>query len=163
MSIAACTKEKVLTGVIFQPMSGELFIAEHGKGAFLNNAPIHVSKETSLDEAFLATGFPYNIQDRPAECIDPLLSFLRRGLHIRRLGSAALDLAYVAAGRFDAFFEIELQPWDMAAGMLLVQEAGGVISSYEGKARLPLHSGSIVASNAHIHQNMLNSVQGIYT
>lgn len=162
VSIAACTKDKVLSGVIFQPMSEELFIAEEGKGAFLNNAPIRVSTESSLDQAFLATGFPYNLQERSSQCISPLISFLQKGVHIRRLGSAALDLAYVASGRFDAFFEIELQPWDLAAGMLLVQEAGGMVSDYEGNHLLPLHPSSLVASNAHIHKSMLNSTQGIF-
>ncbi len=160
ISIAACTQEEVLTGVVFQPMSGELFIAEKGKGAFLNGVPIRVSGETSLDQSLLATGFPYNIQEKLGDCINPLLSFLQKGLPIRRLGSAALDLAYVAAGRFDAFFEVELNPWDLAAGTLLVQEAGGTVSDYQGKALLPLYRSSLLASNSYIHEQMIHSIQG---
>ncbi len=160
VSIAACRGEEVLAGVVFQPMSEELFVAEKGKGAFLNGKQIHVSKQEDMEEAFLAVGFPYDLSKDPAKSIHPLLAFLNQGLPIRRLGSAALDLSYVASGRFDAFFEADLSPWDVAAGLLLVQEAGGKTSEYNGKKRSPLEKKSLLASNGFLHEQMLNTIQG---
>ena len=158
VSIAACKEDEVLSGVIFQPMTNELFIAEKGKGAFLNDIKIHVSKEVSLSDSFLAIELPYNIHEDQNSNINPLLYFLRHGISIRRLGSAALNLAYVASGRFDAFFEKDLYPWDVAAGMLLVEEAGGTISLYNGQKKSPTKRSTLLSSNTIIHNELLQLI-----
>lgn len=160
ISIAACLGDEVVLGVIFQPMTEELFVAEKGKGAFLNGEKLHVSSEKNINEAFLAVGFPYDLHKNPAKSIAPLLSFLEKGLPIRRLGSAALDLSYVAAGRFDGFFEVDLSPWDIAAGLLIVEEAGGRVSDYKGEKRSPLEKNTLLASNSFLHDEMLKHIQG---
>lgn len=162
VSIAACKGTEILTGVIFQPMTEELLVAEKGKGAFLNEAKITVSKEMHFEEAFLATGFPYNLQENPGQCINTTASFLHQGFPIRRLGSAALDLAYVAAGRFDAFWEIDLQPWDVAARMLLVLETEGTISKYDGTTRSPLERTNLLASNHLLYNSMIKAIKESY-
>ncbi|MDW8225590.1 MAG: inositol monophosphatase family protein [Bacteroidota bacterium] len=159
VSIAALSDGDILCGVIYQPLVGELFTAARGRGAWLNGERICVSRTARLEDAILVTGFPYNVADNPGNCMEHFLRFLRLGLPIRRLGSAALDLAYVAAGRFDGFWEVTLNPWDVAAGVLLVQEAGGQVSHYDGSTyRLEARS-SIVASNGWIHEQMLIVLQ----
>lgn len=158
VSIAAAIDNTVVCGVVYQPMSQELFFAEQGKGSFLNGKPLRVSETKKLDDAFVATGFPYTVADDPKGCIETFARMARRGLPIRRLGSAALDLAYLAAGRFDAYWEAILQPWDFAAGALLVKEAEGLITDYEGKALSPMISTSVAASNGHLHPELLKEV-----
>lgn len=155
VSIAALWEGELVCGVIYQPMLGELFTALRGEGAWLNGVRLRVSATAVLEDAILVTGFPYNVADNPGNCIEHFARFLRLGLPIRRLGSAALDLAYVAAGRFDGFWEVSLNPWDVAAGILMVQEAGGRVTHYDGAPhRLEVRS-SIVASNGWIHEQML--------
>lgn len=152
VSIAVESKGKILGGAIFQPITHELFAAESGKGAFLNGEAIHVSKNSKLTDSILATGFPYNLQENPFHCIDHFTDILRQAIPIRRLGSAAIDLAYTAAGRLDAFFEVGLSPWDCAAGKLIVEEAGGKVTGWDGK---PFHLRSktpILASNGKVHK-----------
>ncbi len=151
----------VLAGAIYQPMLEELFSAARGKGAFLNETPLHVSDTDSLDRSLLVTGFPYNVAENPNRCIDQFVAFLQKGLPIRRLGSAALDLAYVAAGRFDGFWEVELNPWDVAAGILIVEEAGGIVTTYEGEPHPVVQPNSLVASNGQIHAQMLEVIQRV--
>lgn len=163
VSIAVCKGSEILSGVVFQPITNELFVAEKNKGAYLNGNKISVSKETCFEEAFLATGFPYHLQDNPGLCINTLNHFLRQGFPIRRLGSAALDLAYTAAGRFDAFWEVDLHPWDVAAGMLLVQEAGGAVSKYDGSIRSPLERTNLLASNSLLHHSMIKTIKDSYS
>jgi myo-inositol-1(or 4)-monophosphatase len=155
VSIAVAKEEKVISGAVFQPMTQELFVAERGQGAFLNGTALSVSSDTSLDTALLATGFPYNADENPLHCIDHFALLQGQGIPIRRLGSAAIDLAYVAAGRFAAFWEVTLQPWDMAAGMLLVEEAGGRVTHYDGKKRSLFNDGTVLATNGHLHQQMI--------
>ena len=154
VSIGAAINGQVVSGVIYNPMLDELFTAYHGGGALLNGRPIGVSATTAVDDSILVTGFPYNVASNPRRCIDQLASLVGKGLPIRRLGSAALDLAYTAAGRFDGFWEVELQPWDMAAGTCLVREAGGVVTQYDG-ITMQLEASSIVATNGLIHQELL--------
>jgi myo-inositol-1(or 4)-monophosphatase len=108
----------------------------------------------------LVTGFPYNVQDNPERCIDQFSTVVRRGIPIRRLGSAALDLAYLAAGRFDGFWEVRLQPWDMAAGVLLVEEAGGMVTHYGGRSFVLAHD-SIVATNGHMHDELVHLLEDV--
>ena len=160
VSIAAVVENEVVCGVIYQPITGELFIGEKNKGSFLNGNPLKVSSVSSLEDSFLATGFPYNLDDNPLGCIEHLLSVLRKGLPVRRLGSAALDLSYLAAGRYDGYWEVSLQPWDMAAGKLIVEEAGGKITDYQGKALDVKKPSSVVASNVLLHDKILAMLKG---
>ena len=142
---------KVIGGVILQPMTQELFVAEVGKGAFMNGRKIHVSKAPVLKESILATGFPYNLAENPSDCIEHFVDILKAGIPIRRLGAAAIDLAYTAAGHFDGYFEIGLSPWDCAAGKLLLEEAGGLITTWEGKPFDIRSRNTIIATNGLIH------------
>jgi myo-inositol-1(or 4)-monophosphatase len=153
VSIAAVLHGSIQCGVIYNPLTQELFTAVHNGGAWLNGKQLHVSATSALSDAILVTGFPYNVAQNPLRCIDQFAAVVGKGLPVRRLGSAALDLAYTAAGRFDAFWESILQPWDMAAGVLLVQEAGGHVTQYFN-APFELTTGSIIASNGHIHQEL---------
>ena len=134
-------------------MTGELFTGVQGGGAFLNGHSIHVSETDKLDDAILVTGFPYNAWENPNNCIDHFSRFVRMGLPVRRLGSAAIDLAYLAAGRFDGYWEVSLNSWDVAAGKLLLQEAGGTMTQYDGTPH-NLHQGTMLATNGRIHKEM---------
>ena len=144
---------EIQVGVVFDPLREEMFTAVRGRGAFLNGAPVSVSDQADLGRALLATGFPYDIRREP----DPVLSRFREmclsGQGVRRAGSAALDLAWLAAGRVDGFWEERLHPWDTAAGMLLVQEAGGRVTDFSGKAYRP-ELKEILATNGRLHYNM---------
>lgn len=161
VSIAACIGNKLLCGVIYNPITQELFHASLGNGAFLNDKPIEVSHNESLKNAFLATGFPSNLKDNPNHCIEHFNHILRLGTPIRRLGAAAIDLAYIAAGRFDAFWEVVLSPWDFAAGALIIKEAGGIITQMNGEAIHLHHPNTIVASNGKLHKNILKHLEVI--
>jgi myo-inositol-1(or 4)-monophosphatase len=153
VSIAAELNNEIVCGVIYHPILKELFTAVKGKGAFLNGELINVSNNANLDSSMLVTGFPYNVNQNPCACIDHFVNIIKRGIPIRRLGSAALDLAYVAAGRFDGFWEINLNPWDVAAGEILVREAGGRVSQYDN-SEYRIYNQSILASNAKIHDDL---------
>ncbi len=159
VSIAACQGNEVLSGVVFQPITGELFTAEKGKGAFLNGVKLSVSKVPTLESALLASGFPYNIHEDPMKTISIFSFFLHKGCPIRRLGSAAIDLAYLAAGRFDAYFETGIKPWDVAAGILLLQEAGGIVSKWNGSTYNLLDESDILATNSFLHEEMIACIQ----
>lgn len=151
VSIAAEKNGEVISGVVYHPLVHELFVAEKGKGAFLNGQKLSVSSVSTLPESILSTGFPYNLVENPMQCIDHFIDILRLGIPIRRLGAATLDLAYTAAGRVEGFFEVSLAPWDCAAGKLLVEEAGGRVSSWDD---LPFDIRSyrpVLASNGRIH------------
>lgn len=154
VSIGAVVDGELALGVIYQPMLDELFTGWKGAGAYLNGSPIRVSTTDRLSESILVTGFPYNVRDNPDCCIDQFARVLHQGLPIRRLGSAALDLAYTAAGRFDGFWEVRLHPWDMAAGVVLVREAHGMVSQYENQP-FELGHNSIVATNGLIHTQLI--------
>lgn len=157
VSIAAVRNNAIVCGVIHHPLLGETFTATLGGGAFLNETRLHVSGTEHLADAILVTGFPYNVHENPGGCLDQFRSIVGRGLPVRRLGSAALDLAYTAAGRFDAFWEVSLHAWDMAAGVLLVTEAGGRVSHYDNRP-FRLGHDSIIASNGHIHDALTNAL-----
>lgn len=154
-SIALTLKGEVLVGAIYNPLLRELFTACRGGGTFLNGKRVHVTRQERLSEGFLATGFPYDIRRSQRNNLDHFSRFATRCLAIRRAGAAALDLAYVAAGRFDGFWELKLKPWDMAAGALMVEEAGGRVSLPGGQP-FSLGERDIVASNGAIHDQMLN-------
>jgi myo-inositol-1(or 4)-monophosphatase len=147
------TDGAIVAGVIYDPMRDELFAAEQGRGAWLNGKPMRVSRTPDLAEALLATGFPSRKRhDNPN--IHFYQEFTLRSHGVRRAGSAALDLAYVAAGRMDAFWEFNLNPWDTAAGILLVEEAGGRVSDFSG-GTFKLDSREVLASNGLIHKELL--------
>ena len=159
VSIAVAVGDEVVCGVVFQPMTQELFFAEKAKGAFLNGSCLRVSSVSCLEDSFLATGFPYNVDENPLHCIEVFSSIAKLGAPIRRLGSAALDLSYVAKGRFDAFWEVVLQPWDIAAAKLFVEEAGGSVSRYNGTSFSIFEKGPVVASNSLIHSALIQRLQ----
>jgi myo-inositol-1(or 4)-monophosphatase len=144
---------------IYDPSRGELFTAERGGGAFCNGRRLTVSDTAMVNEALLVTGFPYDIRERSRELIGLFATFLERARAVRRLGSAALDLCYVAAGRFDAFWEQHLKHWDVAAGALIVAEAGGRITGMDGRP-LDMRAPHLVASNGRIHDEMLAIIRG---
>lgn len=154
ISIALMEKGKINTGCIYNPILDECFIALKGKGAYLNNLPIKVSGESDLGDSLLATGFPYDIRESDHDNIKEFAAFAKSARAVRRAGSAALDLAYVACGRFDGFWEFKLSPWDLAAGVLMVAEAGGKVTSYNGED-YDIFSGEALASNGKIHTQML--------
>lgn len=158
VSIAAELNGEVLCGVVYQPMLDELFSAAKGNGAYLNNSPIKVSKNGNFETSFLVTGFPYNVNENPEDCIGDFMKIISKGIPVRRLGSAAVDLAYVACGRFDAFWEVSLNPWDVAAGALLVSEAGGCVTNYENDKFL-VNDNSLIASNGLIHNDIINIIK----
>ncbi len=160
VSIAAYFKGELFCGVIYQPITQELFIAEKGLGSYLNGKRLKLSA-TSFPRSLITTGFPYNINENPLHCIDQLAHMLTLGVPIRRLGSAALDLAYVAAGRFDSYWEVSVMPWDVAAGILLVQEAGGIVTNFKGEAHELFSEDSILASNSSIHQEVLDHLNEV--
>ena len=149
-------------GAIFDPTRGELFTAERGEGAFVNGTPLGVSSSEDLLDALLVTGFPYHVHRHTGDLVALFGEFLARARAVRRLGSAALDLCYVAAGRFDGFWEQHLKPWDVSAGALMVQEASGRITGMDGTPFDPA-AGHLVASNARLHEQMLDVIREFRT
>jgi len=155
VSVALEVEGRIALGVVYNPMLDELFSARRGGGAFLNGKPLSVSRTGTLTESLLATGFPYDIRDSRDNNMDHFANMALRARAIRRAGSAALDLAYVAAGRFDGFWELKLAPWDTAAGWLLVEEAGGRVTDLYG-APYHLRAPHVLASNGRIHPALLD-------
>lgn len=153
-SIALQQNDALVLGVIYDPTRGECFTAEKGKGASLNRKPIHVSQHKSLRQSLVAMGFPYNSLDRQAEYLTILSTVISNSRGMRRLGSAALDMAYVACGRFDAFYEYGLHPWDVAAGAVLVSEAGGQVSDFKDENTF-MENQTILCDNGLIHSEIL--------
>jgi myo-inositol-1(or 4)-monophosphatase len=153
VSIGLEHEGELMLGVVYDPNFDELFSAERGKGAFLNGRRIEVSRVDALTRSLLVTGFPYNISANPDHAVERFVDFLMEAQAVRRMGSAAIDLAYVAAGRYDGFWEVALQPWDMAAGALLVSEAGGMISGFDAKP-FSIYTKQILASNGLVHEEM---------
>jgi myo-inositol-1(or 4)-monophosphatase len=154
VSIALQVKGEIVVGQVFNPILDERFEAVKGQGAFLNGKPIKVSKIRTLKESLLATGFPYTIYKDHEGVIDVFTRMLVRVQGVRRPGAAAIDLCYVASGKFDGFWEQGLNPWDTAAGSLIVREAGGMLSDYKGDAYSPFQK-TVVAANPYIFTDML--------
>jgi myo-inositol-1(or 4)-monophosphatase len=148
---------EAVVGAVFDPNRQELFTAERGVGAWLNGAPLQVSSTAEVIDAILVTGFPYDVHETLDDVMGLFSAFVAKAQAIRRLGSAAIDLCWVAAGRLDAFWEERLQPWDTRAGALLVQEAGGRVSGLDGR---PWNSGGghLLASNGHLHDSLCQIV-----
>jgi myo-inositol-1(or 4)-monophosphatase len=161
ISIALMHRDEVLLGVVYEINHDECFRAIKGGGAFLNGEPIKVSEAATLHESLLATGFPYYDYSRLQQYMELFTWCLRNSHGVRRLGSAAVDLAYVACGRFDGFFEYSLSPWDVAAGSLLVQEAGGRVTDFSGE-RNYIFGREITATNARISNELLAKVRNAF-
>lgn len=157
VSIAFELDGVVQCGVVFDPVRNELFQAARGAGAWLNGQPIRVSDVEALPDGLLLTGFPYGFRERIDEALGLFGEFLHRSQAVRRAGSAALDLCYVAAGRADGFWELDLNPWDTAAGVVILAEAGGRVSDFDG-LEYSIEGKAILASNGRIHEEMLGAI-----
>jgi myo-inositol-1(or 4)-monophosphatase len=153
VSVALEKNGEVVVGVVYQPMFEELFVAEKYGGAYLNGRKIAVSRVDTLRNALLSTGFPYDVLDDPAEALRHFEAFIRAAQAVRRDGSAALDLCYLAMGRFDGFWELGLKPWDTAAGILVITEAGGQVTNFTSE-NYSIYQNQILASNGLIHAQM---------
>ncbi len=159
VSIALEKEGEMILGAVYNPFIGELFFAQRGQGAYLNDRRIHVSQKSTVIKSCLVTGFPYTYIDSSNGPIQVFERLVKQGIPVRRLGSAAIDLCWVAAGRFDGFYEHHLQAWDSAAGFLIVEEACGRITDFEGNAYSP-YQPHILATNGHIHNELLAYVRG---
>lgn len=153
VSIALEREGEIIAGVIYEPVHDEMFWAEKGAGAFLNHTRLRVSSRRALADSLIATGIPFKGHGNAPVFLQQLEALMGQVAGTRRWGAASLDLAYTAAGRFDGFFEADLKPWDMAAGLLLVTEAGGFVSEI-GPGKSPLSSGSVLAANANLHSHL---------
>lgn len=158
VSIAFALNGKIVIGIVLNPMTGELFTATTDENSQLNGKPIQVSKVPQVSESLLVTGFPYNLRENLHQLIDRFSSCIYAAQGVRRLGSAALDLCYVACGRFDGFWEQDLHPWDTAAGMLIVQRAGGVVTDFNNQP-FGIYGKEILATNGYIHEEMLTVLE----
>ena len=161
ISIALEKDNEIIVGVVYDPYRDELFYAEQGKGAYCNNKPIAVSKQKDLSRCLVATGFPFKNKELLGRYWTVLSEIFMQVSGIRRMGAAALDLVYIACGRFDGFFELKLSPWDVAAATIIIREAGGKITDFEGKDN-HIFSGNVIASNSLIHDFILATVQKIF-
>ncbi len=154
ISIALEVNQEILIGLVYDPIRDECFLAERGKGATLNDVPISVSSVSLIEQSLLVTGFAYDLRTTTDNNLNHFANFTLRAQAVRRTGSAALDLCYVAAGRFDGFWEMKLQPWDTAAGVLILTEAGGQVTSFQGAA-YSIYDSHILATNGKIHSEMV--------
>lgn len=159
VSIGVEQDGEMILGAVYNPFINELFFAEKGFGAKLNDNTIKVSEKKELIKSCLVTGFPYTYLDAPNGPLQVFEKFIRKGIPVRRLGSAAIDLCWVAAGRFDGFYEHSLQAWDSAAGFLIVEEAGGKVTDFKGDKYSP-YQPHILATNGKIHDELLLAVNG---
>jgi len=159
VSIAYASNGTLSLAAVYDPMRDEMFTAERGKGAHLNGRPLHVSGAVELQKSLLVTGFPYDAWDSEFDNFGNFVKFAKLSQGVRRLGSAALDLAYVAAGRFDGFWELALSPWDVAAGGLICEEAGARVTNVYGKPDYISPPQSILATTPGIHACMLEELQ----
>jgi myo-inositol-1(or 4)-monophosphatase len=157
----ACSLEhhgQPIVSAIYDPSRRELFTAERGLGTWLNGVPMRVSSAATVIDSLLCTGFPYSVQSDSGYLLDLFGEFLRRARAVRRLGSAAIDMAYVAAGRLDGFWEVKLNPWDVSAGALMVEEAGGRVTGLAGDP-FDSRTGEVVATNGRIHDEMVGIIR----
>lgn len=159
VSIGVEQDGKMILGAVYNPIMNEFFFAQRGFGATLNENRIFVSDKTDIDRSCLVTGFPYSYLDEPNGPLPVFETLLRRGIPVRRLGSGALDLCWTAAGRFDGFYEHKLNAWDSAAGFLIVEEAGGKVTDFDGNYYSP-YQPHLVATNGKIHDDLLLAING---
>lgn len=157
VSIGVEKNGQVVLGAVYSPFLNEFFLAERGNGATLNDQPIHVSEEDAVIKSCLVTGFPYTYLETPNGPLQVFERLIRKGVPVRRLGSAALDLCWVACGRFDGFYEHKLQAWDSAAGFLMVEEAGGRVTDFENRYYSP-YQPHLVATNGKIHDELIEVI-----
>jgi myo-inositol-1(or 4)-monophosphatase len=157
VSIAVEKAGVIILGAVYNPFMKEFFLAEKGKGATLNDVPIEVGSKTAVINANLVTGFPYTYLDMPNGPLEVFERLIRKGVPVRRLGSAAIDLCWVACGRFDGFYEHKLAAWDSAAGFLIVEEAGGRVTDFKGNYYSP-YQPHICATNGKIHDELLQVI-----
>jgi len=160
ISIALEEKGEITAGVIYEPIHDQMFWAEKGNGAWLNDRRMRVSGRTQMEQSIFATGIPFIGRGDHKQFLQQIESVMAASAGIRRFGSAALDLAYVAAGRFDGFWETNLQPWDIAAGIIIVREAGGMISEIDGRDGM-LRTGSILAANPTLYKELGQTILNI--
>ena len=159
VSIGIEHQGEMVMGAVYAPFINEFYFAEKGKGAFLNDRPIQVTGETDINKSCLVTGFPYTYPKLHRGPLEIFSKLVTQGIPVRRLGSAAIDLCWVAAGRFDGFWEFNLSPWDTAAGEIIVKEAGGTITDFENKP-FSCYQKQVLATNGHIHTPLLNEITG---
>ena len=159
VSIGLEFEGEIIMGAVFNPLMNEFYFAEKGKGATLNDKKIIVSNKTRVLDSCLVTGFPYTYLDTPNGPLQIFEKLIRKGVPVRRLGSAAIDLCWVACGRFDGFYEHKLQAWDSAAGFLMVAEAGGKVTDFSGE-KYSVYQPGILATNGKIHDEMLGVLNG---
>jgi myo-inositol-1(or 4)-monophosphatase len=160
VSIGVEKKGEVIMGVVYNPLSGESFFAEKGKGATLNDNKITVSTEKDISKSLLVTGFPYSSDKNPTKQLDVFSKIVSSDIPIRRLGSAALDICWTACGRLDGFWEYNLNPWDVAGGSIILIEAGGKLSNFSGN-EYNLYGKEILATNGLIHEQVLKMIQSV--
>ncbi|MGB5157316.1 inositol monophosphatase family protein [Desulfobacterium sp. N47] len=158
VSIAFALNGDIVAGIVLNPVTGELFTATKGEGANLNGIPIHVSKTQKLTDSLLVTGIPYNFKEIIDDIQTRFFNCLKASQGVRRLGSAALDLCYTAAGRFEGFFEQDLKPWDTAAGLIIAKEAGGSVTDFSGNS-FDIYKPEILATNGKIHDEMIKLLE----
>jgi myo-inositol-1(or 4)-monophosphatase len=154
VTIALLKDNSPIVGIAYDPFRDEMFSAEAGQGAFLNQRPVHVSSQMDLGHSVVSTGFPYDLRTNPRNNLAQFVQFQLRSQAVRHLGSAALDCAWTAMGRLDGYWEFGVKPWDVGAGALLVREAGGRVTSTDGDERF-LSNETIVVSNSLLHEQML--------
>ena len=156
VSIGIKKNHEIIGGVVYNPIMEELFVAEKGKGAYLNKKRIKVSDTSNILHALIAMGSPYNLKSNPENCIEKSGEILRLGVPIRRMGAAALDFSYIASSRFDVYFETNLKPWDCAAGKCIIEEAGGKFTNWKGEPFKLSNYNSILATNRKLHKKVLD-------
>lgn len=154
VSIGLQKNNKIIAGAVYDVMHDIMYSSESGSGAFANEKKIYVSKSESISQSMLVTGFPYNVKDNPENAFERFETLTRNSRAVRRLGSAAIDFCYVAAGVFEGFWEVHLHPWDICAGKLIVEEAGGLVTDFDGK-KIDIFSKRILASNSFVHNKMV--------
>jgi len=158
VSIGVQKNGETVAGVIYDVMQDKLYSAEKGSGAFCNGVKIGVNDNDKIQRSLLVTGFPYDIVDNPHNALDIFVHLVKASRGMRRLGSAAIDMCYVARGVFDGFFEVNLHPWDICAGMLIVEEAGGINTDFSGNP-IDIRTPQILSSNNKIHEQMIEAIQ----
>ncbi len=158
VSIGVQKNNETIYGVVYDVMRDTIYTSEIGSGAFSNGRKLNVSTNNDLRKSVLVTGFPYDISENPDKAIERFNAFLKSSRAVRRLGSAAIDMCYVAEGVFDGFWEVALHPWDMAAGKLIIEEAGGLVTDFNGN-KIDIYSKQILATNNHVHTKMIEMLK----
>jgi myo-inositol-1(or 4)-monophosphatase len=155
VSIGVQKKGETICGVVYDVMNNTIYSAEKGSGSYRSGSKLHVSTNNDLSKSMLVTGFPYNVAENPDHAIERFNAFVINSRAVRRLGSASLDMCYVASGVFDGFWEVHLHPWDVCAANLIVEEAGGIVTNFKGE-KVDIYSTQFLASNGLVHQKMID-------